>query len=70
MYFLSVNISACHIWVVLNAVPIYSVKKILVGVFPYILDRWQYSLLNVEQLGLLCVGLELGTMKSIIVLVL
>jgi hypothetical protein len=41
-------------------------SRILVGVFPYILDRWQYSLLNVEQLRLLCVGLELGTMKSII----
>jgi hypothetical protein len=41
-------------------------KRILVGVFPYIPDRWQYSLLNVEQFRLLCVGLQMGTMKSII----
>jgi hypothetical protein len=41
-------------------------KRLLVGVFPYIPDRWQYNLLNVEQVILLCVGLQMGTMKSII----
>ena len=40
--------------------------RILVGVFPYIPDRWQYSLVNAQKLRLLCVGLGLGTMESII----